>query len=162
MSDAVRTPPIGAGHGAGAVLVFVVGPHRCALPLAVVREVQRAVALVEVPCAPPSVEGGVCVRGTLVPVVDLRRRLGLPPRGVALSDHLIVADHAGRAFALRVEAVEGLDTVDVPGPAPSPGPGAPADGAARGALDFVDGARVLPDGLVLLHHPAALLAGVGA
>lgn len=134
---------------AGEVLVFIVGGVRCALPLGDVREVARAVAITALPTAPPIVEGVIEVRGRVVPVVDLRRRLGLPAAGVHADQKLIVASAGERRVAIRVDAVDWvtrLDEDDIASP----------EGVVRG-IGFLAGVGRLPDGLVLVHDLATFL-----
>src|SRR5437764_218583 len=68
------------------ILVFEVDGRRYGLPASEVRELLRAVAIVPLPLAGPAVEGVVNLRGRVVPVFDLRVRLGLPARAVVPSD----------------------------------------------------------------------------
>lgn len=84
-------------------LIFEVDGRRYGLPVGEVVELVRAVAAVTLPMAPGWVEGVVNVRGRVVPVIDLRARLGLPGKPIALSDQLVVA--RGREFpvALRID-----------------------------------------------------------
>lgn len=86
-----------------AVLVFEVGARRFGLPAADLREIVRAVAIAPLPHAPAAVEGVINLRGEIVPVIDLRRMLGLPARGVVLSDHLVIAHWDSAPLALRVD-----------------------------------------------------------
>lgn len=85
------------------VLIFEVGGRRFGLPASDLREIVRAVTITPLPHAPASIEGAIDLRGTVVPVVDLRRLLGLPARGVALSDHLVIARLDEALVALRVD-----------------------------------------------------------
>jgi len=50
------------------------------VPAAEVLELTNQRQLTRVPLAPPMVEGLMNLRGQLVTAIDLRRRLGLPPR----------------------------------------------------------------------------------
>jgi purine-binding chemotaxis protein CheW len=84
-------------------LVFEVGGRRFGLPAADLREIVRAVSVTPLPGGPAAVEGVINVRGSVVPVIDLRRALGLPPRGVALSDHLVILRSGTTPLALRVD-----------------------------------------------------------
>src|SRR5205085_6551817 len=97
--------------------------------------------------AGPAVEGVVNLRGRVVPVFDLRVRLGLPARAVAPSDHLIVAQSGGRLVALRVDRALDLIQLDAE-------PGAAGEG---------EGTRVarLANGLAPLLDVQAVLAGEG-
>jgi purine-binding chemotaxis protein CheW len=45
-----------------------------------VQEVLRYQELTPVPLAPPTIEGLINLRGQIVTAIDMRRRLGLPPR----------------------------------------------------------------------------------
>jgi purine-binding chemotaxis protein CheW len=67
------------------VVVFRLGKEEFGVPIASVQEIVRVPEeLTHVPKAPPFVEGVINLRGTVLPVIDLRRRLGLPT--VARSD----------------------------------------------------------------------------
>jgi len=135
--------------GPGEVLVFMVGGVRCAVPLDEVREVVRAVAITPLPTAPPIVEGIIDVRGRLVPVLDLRGRLGLPAAPLRAEQKLVIADAGERRVAVRVDAVDWvtqLDGEDVAEP----------DRVVRG-IGYLAGVARLPDGLVLVHDLAAFL-----
>src|SRR5260370_33435244 len=72
------------------LLTFELDGQRCALLASEVLEVQRVVAMARLPRCPDIVEGVIDLRGKLVPVLDVRSRLGLPPRPPAPSDHLVV------------------------------------------------------------------------
>jgi purine-binding chemotaxis protein CheW len=132
------------------VLTFEVGGQRYALPLADVRELVRAVALTPLPQAPAIVEGVINLRGTIVPVLDIRSRFRLPPRAIEPSDHLLVAWNGERLVALRVDrALEllRLDATTV----------ADAEGVLPGVGYLAQVARC-PDGLVLIHDLRTFLS----
>ena len=60
--------------------------------------------------APDVVEGVIDIQGEVVPVVSVRRRLGLPHRCVEISDSLVVAHARNRRLAVIAESV--LDVVE--------------------------------------------------
>lgn len=61
------------------VVVFRLGKEEFGVPIDSVQEIVRVPEeLTRVPKAPPSVEGVINLRGAVLPVIDLRRRLGLP------------------------------------------------------------------------------------
>lgn len=131
------------------VLRFTIGELHLAVPAPHVREVQRAVALLPLPGAPPVVEGVVDLRGEIVPVLDLRARLGVAPAPVRPSQFLIFLWTGVRLVALRVDEVawiETLGTDDV----------AAAEQLTRGPMQLAGVARTA-GGLVLLQDPEALL-----
>lgn len=125
------------------LLTFDVGERRIALLAAVVQEVTWAVAVTPLPKAPPIIEGVINLRGTLVPVLDIRRRFALPAQPVTPQQHFIVA-HAGRRLvALRVDRA--LDLVAVQEEA--------IEAAARltPGVEYVAGIAKLGDDLVVIH-----------
>jgi purine-binding chemotaxis protein CheW len=67
------------------VVVFRLDKEEFGVPIDSVQEIVRVPEeLTHVPMAPPFVEGVINLRGAVLPVIDLRRRLGLP--SVARSD----------------------------------------------------------------------------
>lgn len=87
------------------ILVFELGGQRFALFSAAVREVLRAFSALPMPKAPPMVEGLLNVRGEVIPLLDIRKRLGIAARKMGTQDHLIVAWDGNRHVALRVDRV---------------------------------------------------------
>ena len=58
---------------------FVVAGQRFGLPVGIVREILRAQSTTPVPSADPVILGLINLRGEIVTLVDLRRRLGFAP-----------------------------------------------------------------------------------
>lgn len=129
------------------VLVVTVGKHRCGLLAGEVDEVHRAVEIVPVPLAPDVVEGVVDLRGQVIPVIGLRRRLALPHSAVRPSDRLVFVRLPSRRVALRVDAV--LDLMRVQ-----------QTGGVQAVVDapHLQGIARLDDGLLLIHDVAAFLS----
>lgn len=133
------------------VLVFGLASVRAALPLAAVDRVVRAAALVPLAGAPAVVEGLLDLRGAPVPVVEGRLALGLPRRPLGASDHLVVVAAGPRRFALRVDGVHEVRTIDAEALVD------PTHLVAR--VERVTGVVAVEDGLLLVHDPAAFLTG---
>jgi purine-binding chemotaxis protein CheW len=70
-----------------------------------VQEVIRYQAMTRVPLAPPVVKGLINLRGQIVTAVDLRRRLGLPPRATADLPMNVVIRHDDGAVSLLVDEI---------------------------------------------------------
>ena len=66
------------------------------------------VEITPLPKAPAIVLGVVSLHGLVVPVLSIRRRLGLTEREANLGDQLIVANISRRVVALVVDAVIGV------------------------------------------------------
>jgi len=126
-----------------AYLLFEAASQTFALPAHEVRQVLRMAASAPVPGAPAGLRGVLNVHGTLVPVVDVRARLGLPARPPDPDGHLILARAGGRLVALEVDRV--LDVRDLPDGADE-GPGGWSFGST-----LVSGAVRVADGVVLVQ-----------
>jgi purine-binding chemotaxis protein CheW len=132
------------------LLLFTLDDTRFAIRAEAVHEIVRAVAVTPLPNAPAVVLGIVDVRGTIVPVFDLRRRFGLRTKDVGVADHFILARSAHRTAALHVDTV--LDLVEVNDADVAPiGRDVPVDHRLAGVA-------TLPDGMALIHDLDAFLS----
>lgn len=93
-------------------LVLRVAGREYALAVGNVREVLRMVALTPMPGACPWLAGLVNLRGQGVPVLDLRRRLGLPAVPASLDAVIVVVDVGDRPMGLLAEEV--VEVLDLP------------------------------------------------
>jgi len=120
------------------------------VPAGVLLELTRAVAVTPLPKAPPIVEGVINLRGALVPVLDIRQRLGLPARPLTPDQHFIIARSGRRLVALRVDRA--LDLVAVEESA--------IESAARvtTGVEYVAGIAKVADGLLVIHDLENFLA----
>lgn len=89
-------------------LVFTLDDHAYALPLDAVARVLRAVYLTPVPEAPEILLGIINMGGTVVPVMDIRKRLRLRSLPMEAEDRIIVSRAASRTIAFIADGVEGL------------------------------------------------------
>lgn len=129
-------------------LLFCVDERRYALDVAAVERIVRAVEVTLLPDAPDYVRGLINVAGEIVPVIDVRQRLGLPMREMELSDRLILTKMASGLRALLVDRVEGV--VDLP---------TPSETCARtSVLDTTATAITLEGNIVLIQTKEALLS----
>ena len=123
--------------------LFVIDTQRYALDLAAVERVLPLVAVTPLPHAPAIALGLINIHGEIIPVVDIRRRFGFPPRGVGLTGHLLIARTARRAVALQVDEV--LGTLEFEADAVRPA----AD--VLPGIGHVAGIVALADGLLFIH-----------
>lgn len=87
------------------VLAFVLATEDYALPLTEVREILKVPAITDVPRAPPDVLGILSLRGTVVTLVDLRRRMGLPQSAFDRRTRVLVVQRGEEPMGLLVDAV---------------------------------------------------------
>lgn len=87
------------------VLTLTVAGQPCGVPVLVVRDVLGPQTITRIPLAPPEVAGGLNLRGRIVTAVDLRRRLGLPPRASDAQPMSIVVEDGGELYSMLADAV---------------------------------------------------------
>lgn len=105
----------------GEVLVFEVDDGTFAVPTTSVREVLRTAALFPLPESPELVEGGLNLRGEVVPVVDGRAILARNRKPMDLADHLIVLCDQAHCIAIHVDRAVALTVIDEETHPPEPG-----------------------------------------
>lgn len=93
------------------VVVFVLDGQRYAQRLEVVERVVRAVAVTPVPETPAFILGVINLAGRLLPVISLRRCLGLPDRPVRPADQFMITRTSQLTVALVVDEVEVLQVL---------------------------------------------------
>ena len=125
------------------VVLLAVGEQPCAVHASVVDRVVRMVEVTPLPDAPGFVEGVINIQGALVPVLSIRRRLGLPARVSLPSDFLIIARCGVRRLALIAESISGV--IDLPA-----ADFTPTERLAPGPR-YIEGVLKSDDGLILLQ-----------
>jgi purine-binding chemotaxis protein CheW len=73
-------------------ITFKLGDELFAIDVAHVREVLDLSEITRVPTAPPYLRGVVNVRGSAIPVVDLRHRFGLPHAADTVNTRIVVLE----------------------------------------------------------------------
>lgn len=76
-----------------------------------IREIIRVPKLAPLPRALPFVEGVINLRGSVIPVVDLRKRFGLPPAENKDTARLLILSISGQPLALMVDEVTEMITI---------------------------------------------------
>lgn len=125
------------------IVVFTLGEPRYALPLSTVERIICAVEITPLPKAPDIVLGVINARGTIIPVVNVRRRFRIPERDMRLADQMVIARTARRVVAFIADAVLNLVEVSVNDII------LPKDVVP--GTSYLDGIVRLEDGIVLIH-----------
>ncbi|SDM56121.1 purine-binding chemotaxis protein CheW [Methylobacterium phyllostachyos] len=135
-------------------VVFDVAGESYGVPVASVREVLRVPAtMTRLPRSPDIVAGAVDVRGTVLAVVDQRRRFGLPPGEDGPRRRIIVLEAAGNVAGLLVDGVSRMLRLEETAIRPTPGLSDEAGNAVDRVATLDDG------GLLPIVDAQALLAG---
>lgn len=87
-------------------ITFTLARETFALPITHVREILRVECITRVPHAPAPVRGVTNLRGRILPVVDLRTRIGLLGREVDGQSRIVVISASSRIIGLLVDGVE--------------------------------------------------------
>lgn len=102
------------------LLSFHVGDHEYSVDIMSVREIRGWTPTTSLPHSPAFVRGVINLRGTVLPVIDLDQRLGLPASEPIDRNVIIVIDVAGRSLGLRVDAVSDILSLPVNALRPPP------------------------------------------
>ena len=94
-------------------IVFKLGDDEFGIEITQVLEIDRLVRITRIPRVPPYVEGIINLRGRLVPVVDLRTRLGMPHATPSKNARIIVAQIGARTVGMIVDEVREVVRIPV-------------------------------------------------
>ena len=139
----------------GPILSLEVGGQRLGLPVEQVVQIVEMVAITPLPQAPGVVAGVIGYHGQTIPVIDLRRRLNLPPVAYTLRTPLVISRVAGRLTALIADTVHGVEEVLAE---QAEGPGQIFWPEVESPLALLRGVARLPDGLLLILDLASFLS----
>jgi purine-binding chemotaxis protein CheW len=87
------------------MVVFNIGKELYGVGIDAVHEIVKVPDITEVPDAPAFLEGVINLRGKIVPVVDLRKRMRLDGRERTKSSRVLITENDKRLVGLLVDAV---------------------------------------------------------
>lgn len=125
------------------LVVFSLDDQRYALHLEAVNRIVPAVEVTPLPKSPDIILGVINVQGSIIPVINIRRRFCIPERDLRLADQFVIARTARRVVALIVDSAQSV--VEVSGDNLIP----PKDIVP--GMSYLDGIVKLGDGIVLIH-----------
>lgn len=130
---------------------FCVNNEQYAVDILRVQEINRMLAITQVPQSPPGVEGVINLRGRIIPIMDLRVRFGMPKTERTDESRIIVVEAAGAIVGFIVDKVHEVlriarDTVD-------PAPAMSSTVESR----YISGVAKFDDRLIILLDLDALL-----
>lgn len=141
---AVVTEAASSGTTARQYCTFWVDGQHFGLSVEHVQEVLRYQQMTAVPCAPSAVLGLINLRGQIVTALDLRCRLGLPPRPEGVLPMNVIVRSRGEVVSLLVDDIG--DVMDAGGLVLQP---TPANLTAT-VQDVVSGVVPLTDSILLV------------
>ncbi len=84
---------------------FNIGEEEFGVDILRVQEINRMVDVTRVPNAPDYVVGVINLRGKVIPIIDLRRRLGMPPKEYDKDTRIVVIEIDGKVIGFIVDSV---------------------------------------------------------
>jgi purine-binding chemotaxis protein CheW len=84
---------------------FRLADEMYAIDIMRIKEIIRPQKLTAVPKAPPFIDGMINLRGTVVPVIDLRKRFDLPPLPVDRKTRIVICAISEKFVGLIVDEV---------------------------------------------------------
>ena len=85
-------------------VIFKLAGAEYALPASSVLQMESYAGATVVPGTKPWVAGIIQLRGKVLPVIDLRRRFGLPPAELTMESRVVVGEANGRTVALVTDS----------------------------------------------------------
>ena len=84
---------------------FTIGGEEFGVDILQVQEINRMLEVTHVPNAPEFVDGVINLRGKVIPIIDLRRRFGMPRKEHDKSTRIVVVELHGQVVGFVVDAV---------------------------------------------------------
>ncbi|MBK8233473.1 MAG: purine-binding chemotaxis protein CheW [Candidatus Eisenbacteria bacterium] len=134
----------GQAVGGEQFLTFTIGAEEYGIEILKVQEIKGYSAITPIPNAPHYVRGVINLRGTIVPVVDLRARFGMSEEAYTKFTVIIVVNLGRRVVGLVVDAVSDVLNVGEQDVEPPPPLGVGVD------TGFMTGLAKMGERLVLL------------
>lgn len=99
---------------------FQVGEALCGMAIRQIEEINRFIQMTQVPQAPEDVLGILNLRGQIVTIIDLARRLGLGPTEPSGEARIIIVNTAGGKVGILVRRISDVVSVDLEHQEPPP------------------------------------------
>ena len=135
------------------IVGFRVGRETYGVPITSLHEIVRVPEITAVPDAPDYIEGVINLRGKIVSVLDLRKRLGETQIVPTRRNRILVLEHHGRLAGLIVDSASEVLKIPAADVEPSP------TETLEGGLNCVTGLGKYQGRLIVLLDMAKLLEG---
>jgi len=137
------------------IVGFKVGRESYGVPITSLHEIVRVPEITAVPDAPEYIEGVINLRGKIVSVLDLRKRLGEAQVVASRRNRILVVEHKGRLCGLIVDSASEVLKIPESNVEPSP------TESLEGGLNCVTGLGKYQGRLIVLLDMGKLLAFSG-
>jgi purine-binding chemotaxis protein CheW len=144
---------IGLAADGSQFLTFNLGEELYGVDILRVQEIKGYTTVTKIPNTPPHIKGVLNLRGTIVPIVELRTKFGMPTIDYTAFTVIIVVVVRDKVMGLVVDSVSDVLNIDKKDIQPPPQFGAKVD------VSFLNGIGKSGDKLVTLLDMDRLLAG---
>jgi purine-binding chemotaxis protein CheW len=134
-------------------LTFALGREEYGVDILKIQEIRGYGAITPIPNTPPHIKGVMNLRGAIIPIVDLRRKLAMPATEPNAFTVIVVVTVGTKVMGLIVDGVSDVLTIAPRDVTPAPDFGSQVD--AR----FIDGMARAGDKLVVLLDIERVLGG---
>jgi purine-binding chemotaxis protein CheW len=134
-------------------LTFTLDQETYAVPVRYVTEIVRLQKTYVVPDVPAYVRGVINLRGKVIPVMDIRRRFGMPDRGYTDRTVVVVIEYNESPTGLVVDAVS--EVIEIPAEQIEP----PRVSAGESRASMVSGVALRAEAVLFVLDVAQLLTG---
>ena len=91
---------------------FSIAGQLFGIPVLKIQDVLASYKIARIPLAPPEIMGQLNLRGRVVTAIDIRRRIGLPPRDGNDKSMSIVVENDNELYSLVVDSVGEVLSLD--------------------------------------------------
>lgn len=124
------------------LISFEIGEQEFCIDIGTVREIRGWTLATPLPQAPDYIRGIINLRGSIMPVIDLRARLGLGVTDPTSRHVIVVVQDKGRSAGLLVDGVQETFTVDASLPQNPPALGGLEEERFVDAIIPIDGRMI--------------------
>ena len=131
------------------LVTFCIDDLLFAIPVQAVDQIIRAVKITPLIQAPRTILGVIDYHGTVIPVMDIREKLGMPSRAINVNDRFIITRSNAHTMALVVDTIQAVTE---------------AGEMLTGNIDHfsakinIDGISRSDEGLILIYDPDTFLS----
>ncbi len=133
-------------------LAFALGEEQYGIELLKVQEIKGYSAVTPIPNTPEHIKGVMNLRGSVIPIIDLRIRFGMPKVEYTQFNVIIVINVGAKIMGLLVDAVSDVLNVTAADHRPAP------DFGSRADTRFISGIVSSGDRIAVLLDIARLLS----
>lgn len=138
------------------LVAFKLNREEYGVSILYVQEIKRLTDITRVPYTPDFIKGVINLRGSVLPVIDLKKRLGLADEPYSEDTRIIIVKVEDISIGMIVDAVTEVLEVD---PEHIEAPGAVVDGG--NGNNFISGVGNVEDRLVIMLNINEIIGLVG-